>query len=697
MERWILTPTGGSPMVLPTLARRGGCRVMETRTPSPPSDVVWAARSEGQAPASRRYGNREISIKVALERPEDEWWNVTHDFGAAAPETEGDGDLPGWTGTVRRASNDGSPLPPMIRDLEGIIAAFHRNGGTAVRVFDGNERITYDVLIGQDQNGPTWDDRFYVADSTTLELSLTCAPFGRGAKRSIGTATKVAGQRLVTLDALQVPGDVPALAELRYSDAATGQAALLYAIDQPDDATRATGVQVAAADLLPVVGVTEEPIAGAVRAAGVRRVPASAASTPAGRWETAAYLRTSAGPPLAVTGQYRVLVRVRADSGAATLRLRWSGGARESGMSANAQTVTPSAGWVLVDLGIVTVRDALDGIVERLTPAAAPLSIDVLLLIPTEQSAVAYASNEVLSGVIVAADAATGDGALTGSAAGVGGTWLGAGPGPDFTRIAFGATRPAGAWRRVGLGVPSSSVEITAEVSLVDTGLADTSPIGMYLANAAGHEAFSYSRSGAGTAAPAGAWGVGLEYVRGDGVPYLLGVYVQAGARVLFGSTITLPNGFVWGAAARQVRLRVAGDQVIGDIEGHTTGTWTPPIPAAPASLIAAIAGAPPNALTFRDFVASGTGAPDRLLHPGRTAAIATGRAERTTPDGFTGAFIPEGDRPLLPPSGRAGRPVRVVMGTFRDDLRSGSDAVPNDAFTATVYATPRYLQNPDD
>jgi hypothetical protein len=662
--------------------------------------MQWSPRDRGALPVAREYENREITLKVQLNRTVDAFRDVTHDYGALPTEAEGDGDLPGWTGTTRRAGEQGQPLLPALTDLASMIGALQAGGGTAERVFDSGQRITYDVHTAQDPDGPAWDLAYYAAQSSAVPIVLTCEPFGRGEEQLLGTAVKATGERFVTLDALQVPGDVAAVARLEFSGATVGQASLLFAVDQPDTATAATGTQIAATDLLGVPGVTETTEAGAVNAAGVRVAAASAPSTPAGRWETVAYLRDAAGPPLALSGQFRVLARVRADQGAtvpsATVRLRWSGGSRESGTSENTPATTTAYGWQLLDLGLVTVQDALDGIIERQTPAATPLRIDVLLLIPTDQSAVAVASTEILAGVVIAADPATGTGALTGSAAGAGGTWIGAGPGTDFTRTSTGATRPAGAWRSVGLGVPSADVEITATLTTDDLGANDTVGLGIYLGNAAALEAFSYSRSGSGTPAPAGAWGIGVEYARGDAVPYLRFISSVGGETLGYRGSLTLPNGFEWRGESRPMRLTVAGSQVTAELDGAGETTVTVSIGTAPSGLIAAIAGVPNATLAFRDFAATGTSAPDRLLHPDRTASIGTTHAERETPSGYVGLFIPEGNRPLLPPSGRAGRRTRVVMGTSREDLRTGTDAFPDDTFTASVYGTPLWLQTPD-
>jgi hypothetical protein len=703
-ERWIITPRGESPTVLPNTAVDGGVRVTEVRTPPPATRMQWSPRDRGALPVAREYENREITLKVQLNRTVDAFRDVTHDYGTLPTEAEGDGDLPGWTGTTRRAGEQGQPLLPALTDLASMIGALQAGGGTAERVFDSGQRITYDVHTAQDPEGPAWDLAYYAAQSTAVPIVLTCEPFGRGEEQLLGTAVKETGERFVTLDALQVPGDVAAVARLEFSGATVGQASLLFAVDQPDTATAATGTQIAATDLLGVPGVTETTESGAVHAAGVRVAAASAPSTPAGRWETVAYLRDAAGPPLALSGQFRVLARVRADQGetipSATVRLRWSGGSRESGTSENTPATTTAYGWQLLDLGLVTVQDALDGIIERQTPAATPLRIDVLLLIPTDQSAVAVASTEIQTGVVLSADGMAGTGALAGSTSPTGDTWAvhgtGSSPSP-FNRESDGSSRVGPATQQVdSVPVATTDVAISARFRLQI--LPQTSPVmGLCIGNPAGFAAI-----GTGQVAVDGAWAVAVVY--GDASnsdfespTFAAIVKVTGGQRAAVVTTEYSPAVGPYRNFA-PMTLTLAGADARAEVAGLSLAGSIADMPADPAATRIGIYSyvETGNTMTVRDFVVAGTSAPDRLLHSDRTASIGTTHAERETPSGYVGLFIPEGNRPLLPHSGRAGRPTRVVMGTSREDLRTGTDAFPDDTFTASVYGTPLWLQTPD-
>lgn len=703
-ERWIITPTGGDPVVLPTLTRNGGAVVVEQRTPPPPLRVQWAARQYGQIPTAREYENREVFLKLSLERADDEWWGYTHDFVEPPAEAEGDGDLPGWTGSVRRAAADGNPLTPIISDLSALVAALHARGGTATRVLDSGEPITFDVHVATDPAGPSWDDTFYVADRTTIEISLTCEPFGRGPEVAVAAGTKVSSRRFVETSGI-VPGDVPALARIEWIDATAAQTSLIYAIDQPDNATAATGTEIPAVTLLPPPGATTVNKSGSVWPL-VRQIAPFPAGTPVGRWGAVGFLRTTDGPPLALTGQFRVLARVWRDTTdpTLTLRLRWSGGAREAGMSANRPASASTTGWVLVDLGIVTVRGSLDGVIERQNPTTtsstppSTLALDMLLVLPTDRSAVATASTQTLDGVIVASDPLTGSGNLTGSSAPVGGAWAGYGAGADFVRSTGGATTSASP-RAAGLAVGSANQEISARMRItsVTPGFDDVGHAGLAIGNAAGLAALYGSH---GTPAPAGAWAVAALRYRGDGVEYFIGYVATEGQPVTQRDIINSPSVAPFSTAEQTLRLNhyngVASATVEGGpLSGMRALAFATGLPNPPGSLLAAVL-TRASATTFREFVVSGSEAPDRLLHPGRTATIASDHAERETPLGYVGTFLPEGDRPVLPPSGREGRPVRIIVGTSRADIRTGVEPNTGDAFDVEIRATPRWLQIPD-
>lgn len=718
-ERWIIDADGPAPLVLPTTCQNGGARVVEQRTPPPPGAIQWAARAEGQAAASRRVENREVTLKLTLERPHDDWAAWTHDFGTPPAEAEGDGDLPGWTGTVRRASEDGNPLPPMISDITAAIAALHAAGGTLTRVLDDGERITFDVLDAGD-GGPTWDIDYYLAAETDLELTFTCSPYARGTERLVAQGTKAAGDRLLVLDDVDVPGDVPALARIELSGAATRQRTALFSIDQPDDATAAVGVELDASALDRPGQTVLQTQAGSLAPQVVVRPAGATLKLPAGSWQPCAYLRQG-GAPLPMAGTYRVLARMVVLA-PVLYRLRWSAGASEGGYSVG-RTLTPKTPpfdtwpnipWQLLDFGTVTVPDAagLDGVIERAYDAASnafPTAVDQIYLLPAANSAMAFASTAEPTLEVLRADVLNGSGAapLAGSSDSTGATWTNAYPGTG-AELARGGNF-------IGANIPETrrayGVPVSARVSVIRTQAAlrvgSTSGASVWAGDGPG---IRWATSDPAASAPTGnGTGVAIramidrsptngQVVRlwidvspGDGTrPGALCGQLAVGTQELFdleldvGGEDVVARLYARDAATPLLSGRLAGAGQLRPAAGTATG-------------LAVYAPAGAQTISFSQFLARGpeTDA-DAVLFPGRTTTIASDGRRRRAPsgDGPIAAF--EGDLPYLPPSGPADRRARVTIGLSRTDLRAGIDTPTADPFAVSVHATPRWVQLPD-
>jgi hypothetical protein len=101
--------------------------------------------------------------------------------------------------------------------------------------------------------------------------------------------------------------------------------------------------------------------------------------------------------------------------------------------------------------------------------------------------------------------------------------------------------------------------------------------------------------------------------------------------------------------------------------------------------------------IELRSFLTVGDVANDTVSSYGKATTLTSSTATRVTAEDRRGDIaVFEGDRPYLPPSGRSGRPTRLIVGLSRQDFRDGPDPAPIDAFSVDVFATPRYLQIPD-
>lgn len=724
-ERWIID--AGQPLVLPLTPRDGTVQVTEQQTPVPPPRTQFAQRPEGSLPTSREVENRTVTIRVAITDAHDAWAAVDHDFGSGAPsEREGEGDLPGWRGSVRHATG-GSTADAAVSDLLGTVGALRPSAGTrkaitgtATRVLASGERIIFDVLDAT-VDGPAWDSAYYAGRLAIVTITMTCLPFGRSPERLLGTKTLpappasrpsgVRAERFLVLDDLQVPGDVPALARLELSGATLGQKSVLFATDRPDARSRTVGLQLDAESLDRPTGATLRPSTltamapnSVVRAAFGLNVPAT--------WEPQVFLRRG-GTPLDVRGNHRVFCRVFADgANPVTLRLRWAAGAREGGLTENPEVTSASAGgraWQLLDLGVVSIPEGgmLDGVLERRTPLNAETVTDVLLLVPTDCSAVLTASGAATPQDVSHADPLTGSGDVANSTAVPGGLWTSTGTGPALVRGSTGATRTVafGQWRSWTLPAPNAALEATCSALLPITDSNNTAqvPVMVVIGNPAGIAALM-----AGTPNPVStAWAIGAGFLRYFAVVEPMvwtvsgGTYQATRTHKQKGATPTSPT---------YLSIRYDGAESIA--ASYTTPEWSHQwagsIPAPLGSDIrtgivssgASTLAVPPGAATveFRSFVVYGRGdlVADQALYPTKTATIASSGSTRTTADDFSGLIAShEGDRPVLPPSGRERRPVRVTLGALRSPLAGQVDSTIS-PISGKVYATPRWLQVPD-
>ncbi|WP_320672386.1 hypothetical protein [Patulibacter defluvii] len=668
----------GTPGALALSTDVGTYQVTTWSAPPPERRLVTADAYEGSILDEDGWQNRELSLTVAV------------------------------VATTDVALDDA--LSPLLER----VAKLQREKGTVRWSRSGRQPLWFDVETATTP-GPTFDLTYYAAKAATVELKLTCRPLLRGTERQIGTGTRTAGQRFLTVADLDVPGDVPALARLEYSGASVAQSSLLWAIDQPDATSKATGVQVAASTLQTPGTITTQ--VGSL-SPQIVRMSAVPSGVPAGLWQPCLYLHTAAGAPIGLTGSYRVLARVScASTTTLQLRLRWTAGRDAVSLAENPwwQSAPMTDWWELADLGTVTIppgSDGLDGVIERVTPYGSDTHLDLLLFVPADCAGSAYAAPREIGGTI-AADSMTGSGVLGGSAAAIGGSWTthsGTGD-PDFARGTTGATRTtptSGAGRMAGIPVGSSSarrVQVTA-------GYAEAvNPVGgpIYGAFLASDDGWKKMRNLANTTANVWVVGAWLEFPspldQTTGMRLTIRRTIGAGANdivsIRLGPTVSY----------QAHRMTLSYDPTVGiataemsDATGRRIAAPAVAIAAPPATTFVAglvdfgaygasmthIAG------TYSNFAVEQVQPGDRALYPSRTASVATGRAYRQGATSGTKDLIAAADWPTLPPSGRDGRLARVVMGTSRDDMRTLLDSSPDDLFTGKVFATPRYLQVPD-
>lgn len=657
----------GSPGALALSTNADPYQVTAWSSPLPEQRIVAAEVHEGELLLEDGYRNRELTMTVVV------------------------------VGATHEDMND------RLAALLERVGKLQREKGRIGWQRTGCEPVWFDVETAATP-GVTFDLPHYIAKLGTVELKFTCKPFLRGVERLLGSGTRLAGQRLLTIPDLEVPGDVPALARLEFSGASVPQQTLLYAIDQPDAASLATGVQVAATSLYSL-GVTATQVGSL--SPNIKRIGAVPAGVPSGMWQPCLYLHDTGGTPVALTGTYRVRARVScARSGPLTLRLRWSAGRDPVALSENPWWQSAAADWwEWADLGTVTIpsgSDGLDGVIERVTPYGSDTHFDLLLFVPTDRNGAAYAAPTEL-GSTVAADSMAGAGNLAGSAPPIGAaSWIGSSSPVAFVRNGTGARRTTTSGsQNVSLNLWSFPLAARVSASAMVGGT--TSPaLGTYSLWAANYDGQQFMNGGSYSASNIWLARIMPSLTSGSGWQrhYLFlyvgsttyKEYVVPGSFLSFASTMSLDVRPDLGTVSLTTTNSLGQSFGSGPIDAQT--------PALGAMYIgitgAALPSSPTAYVEFSNLTLQQIQTADSALYPSKTANISSTGAYRQGATAGTKALALERDWPLLPPTGRDGRLARVVMGTARDDLRGFVDSVPTDLFTGTVYATPRYLQLPD-
>ncbi len=701
-ERWVINADSATPLVLPLVRQRGAVHVTSHETPSPAPRTAFAQRPEGALPASREHELRDVKITVALAPVRDQWAGAPHTFAGGAPEAEGHGAPPGWTGNTRRTSMEREEVAA-LEDLQRALGAMRTSGqsiaGTLIRVLADGRAATLDVVEVLD-DGIRWDRSWYAGRWTEITMTFRCLPYWRSEERLIGSAVRAAGKRMVSISG-QVPGDVDADARIELSGATANQSSVLYAIDQGS-----SPVEFACSAIDRPPSATLTTVAGSVATQVVQR-PAFTAAVGNGLWETGVLLSQS-GAPLAVPGRWRVMARVRGQSGA-QVRLRWTSGSRVAGMTVGYPVTLRSSQWELITLGQVAVPDGagLDGVIETALPHSQPIQYDQLLLVPELQGE-QHATRSAPPAELLAADqflgATTG---LANSVAEVGGQWGNVGFDSAFARSGGSAYRSSYAsstgGRSHGLALGSPAGARTSAILSSNVSNASAGMLGIWVANAAGEAALTgvsgiTGNPGSGST---GAWGA------------LLAIRVAGPSRVQWGLTVvngtsvetTLSTSY-WTSDPATVQLTVGGGRAFAEVYPG----WAPPwgselaIPSTPAAIRTGVvssgwtvngSGAQVSVQHFVTWAAAGDR--DAALYAARSARHTSTGASRVDGAGIRGPVVPSGARPRLPAAGPAGTPTRVSVMTTRGLLPEQVDAAPSDPLSVQVYATPRWLQIPGD
>lgn len=649
--------------------------VMGMRLPMPELASQYAGGwSDGDLVTDSRYQNRTIGLDVRVT-------------GASADALE----------TAVNALQ-------RVVGKQNLDAQMSGRGGTIKLTTTSGDPVTFDVVAASID--VEFDKALYVTGNVVFAtLEFTCLPFGRGAEVTIISDTAETALPYWSAVGTGVPGDVPALGRLVVDeDDAEDQACVLWGIRSRNYSADATAGLFWQAEALTAVSASAAAAAGPTGASGSgsNTIEADALTT---EWQDVLKSTVSTTYWTHV-GSYRVIARVQADStNTGTVQVRASWGLGDLAVYEQGPAAATTAGaWVLCDLGVVHVPQAITGthrwelrLQAKSSVNGEDVFVDWIMLVPVDESAgVAQVTGSGTNLVtLVHDDFSTHSGSLDGNT-------------PSPTADGNWAESSAGAF----------TIDTTNDVAQ-RTATGDTAG----LANA---------KFAVASTALAGSWanveitqtadwgagyfgGVLLRYV--DVSNWLaVGIYSPgAGSAVnlriykCVAGTVTLVASSSYAVGSNPFRVR-ASAYASGLVTSDLSFNGVPVVGlSATDSTLATGAALDDGKLGIIDHYPSGTANTRRYDNfQGGTltsnAACFASRSIRIAHDGVVREDAAgsvwgnpgkvEGDLLLLPPAGREARSCQVIVKMSRAMLGSPGDLAADD-ISATLYATPRYLTLP--
>jgi hypothetical protein len=570
--------------------------------------------------------------------------------------------------------------------------------------------VTFRCLSGQITGLPIDITSGWFVKAPLITVRMTCLPFAEGAEVTGSTTTTT--DPIATVEITSVAGDVPALGRLVVTDNATqarrfvswGLESRWYPTSSPPslilDSTSlvttgfagTTSTQTGAYS-----GATNNVIAGAI-GTQIQAICGLGNLAHVGQFRVMARCFvgawTNAGPYVRLTyqtndDQLRSLPFVQVT--------RQGGGA--------------TSGWNMIDLGLVTIPQAIAGTqrwtgrIEAVSDEEGPtgVAVDVLLFMPAERFGRARATYAYTAGVTVARDAFTSITATTvlnARVAPLGGTWATSGATTDFVAVdgpAVGAeteTRAtisdSGSGRHAVLGATSyTNIEVGVDVWRPTF----TGTLATFVQ---GPQARWVDASNRLTA-----------LVTGDGlfgiVKYIAGAASYVGAPLLV-SGLTVSGSWyrirliAFASGRAFATLMDTDNNLIAAVTGYDTTIATGGTLATGKPGFIDLNGTA-NASTryFDNFYAATPAAEPIALNSAQSIEF---RHNATLREDSTGTYYgnpPEyvGSRFLVPPAGGPARKARVAVIARRNDVMTTEDDNIADSLTIQPFWTPRYAAVP--
>lgn len=392
-------------------------------TPTPALDPRWAqpADADGDRLVAARYLNRELPITLEI-------WPSSPAAAQAA-----------------------------LAALAEKVAKVNREGAELGYTLPTGETIYFDLLTADPLDPPRdldWD----LAGIERLAVKFTAKPFarldeiaivedGRGGYTwgppglAVGIAEPALPALVVTVPA--PPGDVPGLGRVVVTDTAgADQAWFVWGQHAAPVASSTNALFYEAEDLTPLGTAVVATLPGASGGAVANVVNEDQLLA---NWAAVVSTRLRSGPGLTHIGGYRVYARIyrpQTNAGACSIALEWSTNGfvapRRNEVSVYGQGDLEDS-FLIADLGVVDIPAGSTGwegrVIAKSTAPGDDISVDWLLLVPTEQFGVATVARPLAAPTAFLArdefDQAAGT--LSGKTAPVGGVWGGSGSRTDFS------------------------------------------------------------------------------------------------------------------------------------------------------------------------------------------------------------------------------------------------------------------------
>lgn len=332
-----------------------------TQFPAAPQTVLYASSidTEGELPASRRYGNRTLTIKLGMVDP---------------------------TGTLLAA-------------LQAKLAKFQREGGTIKRTLKNGDVRIYDI-VAADGWTPNYDWAYWKSDFTEVEMTLPARPLSRGTEVDLGDNVETTLPVLVFTDT-GVTGDVEALGRLVIDndDVSNAQGLIRWGQQCRYYSSASTAALFYQAESCALSAASAA--VGPAGASGAGSNTAFFGALPLSPATSNLFYVGASSTAQTHIGTFRVMARVQApaaNTGVVSLNLTWLPTVGRSQVVNTPVRLATSAGvaiedhWMLMDLGMVTLPKAPTGtqgwlgfISAGSTVVNDDIYVDWVMLIPVDE------------------------------------------------------------------------------------------------------------------------------------------------------------------------------------------------------------------------------------------------------------------------------------------------------------------------